>query len=251
MTIEQQVHDYRHEELQSAHFWNVWTADLPIPRKIYDMASGIGAYCEYIVPADEYLGIEIDEDRVRQARFHYPCKKFLEADCTATGLDNYSADAIISCETFEHIGDYKAYLNEMYRLLKPGGLLSFSTPSTNLYCYPSYFLRVLLFSRPAPLKVMFHWLSDWNTAVNHHPSTTKTDIIAAIESAGFKVKSYRTVLSFYEHHYVYRLMKLWEMIQPENKAREWLCFKWMRLHSWLVRKYNFLGTRHVITAEKP
>ena len=247
-SIAKQMHDYRGTELRCAHARNIYNY-YELPPKILDMACGEGALYSWVLWAD-YTGIDIDPDRIEKARNQYKDVDFRVGDCTDTGIESECADCIVSCETFEHISNWKGYLNEMARVLKPGGILSFSTPSTNLYKYPSYFLRVLLFDPPAPLRVMFNALPHWERAIRWHPSTSKKAILRALSEAGFEILSYRTVLSFYEHHYIYRLLKMWERIQPDSRLRERIADMWMKVHSWLVEHFDFLGTRHVIVARK-
>jgi len=248
MTIEQQVHDYRGYILQSAHGKNIKKYCGKRPR-LYDLACGIGAIIPYIHDSD-YTGIDIDPERINTARKKYPSCDFRVGDCTQTELPTQSADCVLSCETFEHIPDWLSFVRELNRVLKNGGILLFSTPTTNLYCYPSYFIRMLLFNRPAALRKMFHWLYDWKTACDYHPSTTKKDIISVLKLAGFEILEYKTVLSFYEHHYIYRLLLLWEKIQPDSNVRNWLCDKWMKTHNWLTDLIPQLGTRHIIVGRK-
>jgi SAM-dependent methyltransferase len=249
MTIIEQMFNYRGCELQSSHAKNIekYCKSNPV---LYDMACGKGALVPHISPKTKYFGIDIDLDRVSIAKKSYPGFDFRVGDCTNTGFPKDSADGVVSCETFEHIPNWAGFVMEINRVLKKGGILSLSTPSTSLYCYPSYFVRMLLFNRPAPLRVMFHWLNDWENACKHHPSTTKADIIAVLNLAGFEILEYKTVLSYYEHHYIYRLFTLWEKIQPESKLREWLCYKWMDWHRWLVKKFPCIGYHHLIAAKK-
>ena len=59
--------------------------------------------------------------------------RFRRADLTDTGFDAASFDAITAMSVIEHGVDVNAYLREMARLLRPGGLL---ITSTDFWCEP-------------------------------------------------------------------------------------------------------------------
>ena len=49
-------------------------------------------------------------------------------DVTALGFPDASHDIVISCDVLEHVADYQAALNEIARVLKPGGRLLLTVP---------------------------------------------------------------------------------------------------------------------------
>jgi SAM-dependent methyltransferase len=53
-------------------------------------------------------------------------------DATRTGLADAYADVFISLETIEHIEDDQAFIEETFRVLKPGGILICSTPNREI-----------------------------------------------------------------------------------------------------------------------
>lgn len=77
---------------------------------------------------------------------------FRRADLTRTGLAGASFDAITSMSVIEHGVDIPAYLQEMARLLRPGGVLITSTdywcepvPSDGIYPYGKRFGEMRVF----------------------------------------------------------------------------------------------------------
>ncbi len=59
--------------------------------------------------------------------------QYLPGDITATGFPNSFFDAITCMSVIEHGVPLQAYFSEMFRLLKPGGIL---VTSTDYYCDP-------------------------------------------------------------------------------------------------------------------
>lgn len=59
--------------------------------------------------------------------------RFLQMNCCRLGFRVNSFDAVISFETIEHRHDMKSFLQEVRRVLKPGGTLLISTVNRPLY----------------------------------------------------------------------------------------------------------------------
>jgi 2-polyprenyl-3-methyl-5-hydroxy-6-metoxy-1,4-benzoquinol methylase len=53
----------------------------------------------------------------------------LRASATDTGLEDASFDAVVSSEVLEHLPEPKAMLDEIHRLLAPGGLMALCVPN--------------------------------------------------------------------------------------------------------------------------
>lgn len=78
----------------------------------------------------------------------------LLADAAAIPLPTDYADAIICTETLEHVSDPKAVVSEIYRLLKPGGVVVGSVP----FLYPVH-ADPYDFQRFAPEGLRWHFSS--------------------------------------------------------------------------------------------
>jgi len=79
-------------------------------------------------------GIDLDQEAIDYAQRHYLSKKlnFRLGDIRSMPYPNNEFDAVVGFETLEHLipSDGQKYLNEIYRVLKPGGLYIGSTPDT-------------------------------------------------------------------------------------------------------------------------
>ncbi|MBM7540336.1 class I SAM-dependent methyltransferase [Amphibacillus cookii] len=104
---------------------------------VLDFASGSGFGTHIIAKKkkqqiDAIIGIDIDQSAIDYAKktYYHPKSSFHQADVTdPTLIDQFGQfDTIVSFETYEHIEDEQGYLDNVFKLLKPGGKLIISTP---------------------------------------------------------------------------------------------------------------------------
>jgi ubiquinone/menaquinone biosynthesis C-methylase UbiE len=111
-------------------------------KKILDIASGTG-YGSAILgeSASSVLGVDLDAEAVEYATKNYGSKnvKFVSGDGEKIPAEDGSFDAVVSYETIEHIKDYKTFMDEVKRVLKPGGLFILSTPNDLEYPEGNHF----------------------------------------------------------------------------------------------------------------
>ncbi|WP_042144368.1 bifunctional 2-polyprenyl-6-hydroxyphenol methylase/3-demethylubiquinol 3-O-methyltransferase UbiG [Paucisalibacillus sp. EB02] len=105
--------------------------------RVLDFASGSGFGTHIIAKSnmntiDEVIGIDINQDAVKyaQATYYHPLSKFLVGNVVDSKLPDKLGvfDCIVSFETIEHVSEEEAFLQNIYRMLKPGGTLILSTP---------------------------------------------------------------------------------------------------------------------------
>ncbi|WP_422124561.1 class I SAM-dependent methyltransferase [Planococcus sp. X10-3] len=105
--------------------------------RVLDLACGVGYGAQLLAKAknkeiEEVVAIDSDAEAIRYAkhRYYHPKVNFLQDDALNPRLPQKlgTFDAIISFETIEHLSDEKRFLDSLYELLKPGGLLILSTP---------------------------------------------------------------------------------------------------------------------------
>ncbi|MEN8156020.1 MAG: class I SAM-dependent methyltransferase [Bacteroidota bacterium] len=107
------------------------------PQQIADAGSGFGQYVHFLsrrYPAAKITGLDIKQEQVEDCnRFFTSIGKdglvsFEYADLT--GFDREEAfDLVLSVDVLEHIEDDRGVMKNLYRSLKPGGVLLISTPS--------------------------------------------------------------------------------------------------------------------------
>lgn len=105
--------------------------------RVLDIACGTG-YGTHMVAkackkeATEVLGVDIDRETIEYARktYYHPLSSYETADALDPALVEKlgTFDTILSFETIEHLADDRAFMQNLFRLLRPGGTLVLSTP---------------------------------------------------------------------------------------------------------------------------
>ncbi len=105
-------------------------------KRVVDCAcgAGIGSVLFAANGALEVRAIDSSADAVDEARKADPRSnlQITRGDATNTGLSDGFADVFISLETIEHIKEDAAFIEEIFRVLKPGGMLICSTPNREI-----------------------------------------------------------------------------------------------------------------------
>ncbi len=102
--------------------------------KVLDIACGYGYGTKMLAKhCSEIYGADIDRNIIEYNRKNNGSSniKYHVEDVTTLSYDDNEFDAVTSMETLEHV-DAPKYFEELYRVLKPGGILILSTPQ-NLF----------------------------------------------------------------------------------------------------------------------
>jgi ubiquinone/menaquinone biosynthesis C-methylase UbiE len=98
-----------------------------------DLASGTGYGSDLLQArcASLVVGIDIDRPALTAARRAFPNPRiaFLSASGTAIPFANGTFASVTSMETIEHITDDRAFVSELARVVRPGGVCIISTPN--------------------------------------------------------------------------------------------------------------------------
>ncbi|MGD9265032.1 MAG: class I SAM-dependent methyltransferase, partial [Lysobacterales bacterium] len=102
-------------------------------KTVLDVACGEG-YGSHMLAAvaNHVTGVDISEDAVAHATGQYGGREnleFIQGDCEKLPLPDNSVDVAVSLETIEHLEAQEAFVGELRRVLKPGGLLVMSSPN--------------------------------------------------------------------------------------------------------------------------
>lgn len=79
--------------------------------------------------AKEVYGVDLDQSTIETASHKYSNIIFEQKDVVKTGFPDEMFDVAISFQTWHHLDDYKKFIPEMKRIIKPGGLLICSVPN--------------------------------------------------------------------------------------------------------------------------
>ena len=102
-------------------------------KRVLDVACGEGYGSALLARhAAHVTGVDVSPDAIAHAGREYAKlgnARFVRASCTAMPLLDASIDLAVSFETLEHIAGQEAFLDELARVLTPGGLLVLSCPN--------------------------------------------------------------------------------------------------------------------------
>ncbi|WP_425090712.1 glycoside hydrolase family 99-like domain-containing protein [Tropicimonas sp. S265A] len=99
---------------------------------VLDIACGEGYGSEILsASAKSVMGVDISADAVAHAKYHYraPNLYFRQGSATDIPVPDASVDMVVSFETIEHLEEHDRMMQELRRVLRPGGLLMISSPN--------------------------------------------------------------------------------------------------------------------------
>ena len=105
-------------------------------RDVLDVASGEGYGAALLAQvARSVVGVDVDDPAVSFANRNYERDNlsFRNGSALAIPLDDACVDVVVSFETIEHISNHDAFLDEVKRVLRPGGIFVVSTPDRRIY----------------------------------------------------------------------------------------------------------------------
>lgn len=85
--------------------------------------------------AERTVGIDGDSEYLAEARFRYPHLPFVLCRLEATPFERDSFDAIALCDVLEHTAEEIPVLDELFRVLSPGGSLIITVPHRGLFSF--------------------------------------------------------------------------------------------------------------------
>lgn len=104
-------------------------------QSVLDTGCGMGYGAYYLAElARNVVGVDAAPEAIEYSKAHYrrPNLRFLLMDCEALGFPAFSFDVVCGFEVIEHLPHARKYLDEIRRILKPGGLAILSTPNKTL-----------------------------------------------------------------------------------------------------------------------
>lgn len=111
------------------------SADADKGVKVLDVGCGVGGTSRYLakkLPDADVTGITLSPNQVKRAtelavEQNVPNAKFTVMNALEMEFPDNSFDIVWACESGEHMPDKEAYINEMMRVLKPGGKFVMAT----------------------------------------------------------------------------------------------------------------------------
>lgn len=78
-------------------------------------------------------GLDPSADAIDVAQKRYPQIAFVKSGLEKTPFESDFFDVVVCCETIEHVSNEITILNEIFRILKPGGVTIVTTPHKGLF----------------------------------------------------------------------------------------------------------------------
>jgi len=99
--------------------------------RLLEIGCGEGRGIEVLAPrADAYLGLDKIHEVIERLKLKYPQYSFEQSVIPPlSSLETNTFDCIVSFQVIEHIEEDRLFLEEIYRVLKPGGKAIISTPN--------------------------------------------------------------------------------------------------------------------------
>ena len=104
-----------------------------------DYGCNNGKFVEHLLSArkaEELFGVDVSDEKIAQAREKELSAKFLLIE-PSKRLDftDEHFDIVSMYQVLEHVGDERFVLDELTRILKPGGTLVISVPNKGLFTW--------------------------------------------------------------------------------------------------------------------
>jgi len=164
---------------------------IKLKRPILDIGCGWGEFAEAFGEEID-MGIDIAPRDLYAAARGKMYRNLTLADARNLPFSDNSFGSIISISTFEHIPNTKKLLSEMYRVLKPDGILAITMETEEVDRNTFY--------RPMLKKVGLSFLSKvltnaYNSYFHRHTLPSKEKWIKDFKAAGFKIVTVKNIIS--------------------------------------------------------
>lgn len=132
LTGERTVPGVAHENYWFQRHVAAYRAALPscAGQRVLDAGCGEGYGTALLgTVAAEVVGMDLAPEVIAHARTAYANVRFLVGDLTALPLPDASVDAVVNLQVIEHLPDSGRFLDEVARVLVPGGRFWCATPN--------------------------------------------------------------------------------------------------------------------------
>jgi ubiquinone/menaquinone biosynthesis C-methylase UbiE len=166
-----------------------------------DYGCADGGYTEHLrlTGAAAVEGVDVDGERIEAARSAHPEISFHVAEEGRLPFPDDSFDGVFMNEVFEHVADEHEALEEVHRVLKPGGWLILISPNRG-FPFEGHGVHIGGWSSQRPIPLI-PWLprsltDRWVTARNYWPRELRD----TVSSSGFSVIETGFVMPVFENY---------------------------------------------------
>lgn len=250
--------------------------------RLLDLGCGTGEQAREFgaaFPNAEIVGIDSNPRSIALARGALPARSNVEyaeglfEDARSLG----SFDVVVCSEVLEHVARPMDLLETAYAVLKPGGYLSFSTPSGWMWRRPGVFTTTAVLGSPVapglrsqrrPLTVLRRFRDacgwyrrvrlrpedNWAEALPYHPALQPRVARVLLERAGFEVTLRTSSLWHLDPRFsvVYRSLSVFQRRRPVASAyRFFSLLVLLEALLNLVPPLRIFESRQILLARKP
>ncbi len=172
-------------------------AALDLPRPILDLGCGDGHFAQATFTAPLDYGIDPSPAAIAECATRKMHRELKVMDSNAMTFADSTFATVLSNSVVEHIPDIDATLRETYRVLKPGGLFVFTTPSNHFAEYLFFADRL----RALGLKGLSKRYENYFNRISHHYRTDSAEVwTARLAQFGFTVRESHSYFSRSSSH---------------------------------------------------
>lgn len=203
--------------------------------RVLEDGCGVGIYLQHLAPqVGSIIGLEYDLERVRKARLY--SQNLVNAAAEALPFETGSFDAILSHEVLEHVRDDRHSVEEMVRVLKPGGVILLFVPNRG-YPFETHGIYWRGRYHFGNIPLVNYLPSQWRNRLAPHVRVyTKRDLDHLLAQLPVKILDRRIIFGAYDN-IIYLLPALGRVLRAMLQWLEQTPLKVFGLsHFWVIEK---------------
>ncbi|HET7536402.1 MAG TPA: class I SAM-dependent methyltransferase [Candidatus Didemnitutus sp.] len=126
----ERTHWYYTGKRELVRFWLARTAPANRPATLLDCGAGTGLFAEEMAAQYRVLVLDDHEESLRLLRHRFSPEQVLKVSAAGIPLADGAADVVTALDVLEHIETDAAAVNEIARVLRPGGVLIATVPAS-------------------------------------------------------------------------------------------------------------------------
>jgi SAM-dependent methyltransferase len=166
--------------------------ELDLPRPILDLGCGDGNFAQMTFHAPLDAGIDPSPDALAQAARTGMYRELKVAPGGALPYPDGAFATVLSNSVVEHIPQIEPTLREVHRVLRPGGLFVFTTPSNH---FAEYLFFADLFRRVGLRCLRTRYENYFNRISRHYRTDSAEVWLARLEAFGFRAMRWHSYFS--------------------------------------------------------
>lgn len=163
-----------------------------IKRPVLDVGCGFGEFAGVFFERQVEMGVDVDYRELVNAAKSKKYRNLIRADVRKLPFESGRFSSVISVSTLEHIAGAGQVLKEIFRVLKPGGLLAFTvvTDKWDKHVFYGLLLRKIGLSRLGDEYRLF-----FNKVFKHKTLISKKNWEKHVLDAGFEIEESKEIAS--------------------------------------------------------